>query len=198
MAPKGVMATEVGLNGSLIQATAGMLADYSKTASNFDDAVRLLHSLQARQEDHGKLMESVVQTLSQVGAGLEALTHSVAKTVAGELAATRSIVHDVARAHSGDLKLLANGHADTTVQLAAAIEQNGQKAEQLSTQLSDNIEARIHHAVKEAIAPMGLTVADQMQRLEKAFSQFPQDSPAGRPFDQARAASDRAEMVASH
>jgi hypothetical protein len=139
-------------------------------------------------------MESVVQTLSQVGAGLEALTHSVAKTVAGELAATRSMVHDVARAHSGDLKLLANGHADTTVQLAAAIEQNAQKAEQLS----DNIEARIHHAVKEAIAPMGLTVADQMQRLEKAFSQFPQDKPVGRSFDQARMAPDRTEMVASH
>jgi polyhydroxyalkanoate synthesis regulator phasin len=196
MAPK-VMAAEGQLNGSLIHATAGMLADYSKTASTFDDAVRLLQSLQARQEDHGKLMESVVQTLSQVGAGLEALTESVAKTVADELAATRSMVQDAARAHSGDLRSLAHGHADTSVQLAAAIEQNGQKAEQLSTQLSDNIEARIHHAVKEAIAPVGLTVADQMQRLEKAFAQYPQDKPAGRAFE-SRAVPERTEMVASH
>jgi polyhydroxyalkanoate synthesis regulator phasin len=142
-------------------------------------------------------MESVVQTLSQVGAGLEALTESVAKTVADELAATRSMVQDAARAHSGDLRSLAHGHADTSVQLAAAIEQNGQKAEQLSTQLSDNIEARIHHAVKEAIAPVGLTVADQMQRLEKAFAQYPQDKPGGRAFE-SRAVPERTEMVASH
>jgi hypothetical protein len=198
MAPKAVMAADAQLNGSLVQATATMMADYSKSASSFDDAVRLLHSLQARQQDHGKLMESVVQTLSQVGAGLQALTDSVSKTVATELAATRVMMHDVARAHSGDLKLLADGHADTSVQLAAAIEQNAQIAEQLSTQLSDDIEARIHHAVKAAIAPVGLTVADQMQKLEKAFSQFPQDRQVGRSFEQARAASDRTEMVASH
>jgi hypothetical protein len=198
MTPKGVMAAEGQLNGSLIQATAVMLADYSKVASSFDDAVQMLHNLQARQHDHGKLMESVVQTLSRVGVGLEALTDSVTKTVASELAATRGIVHDVARTHSGDLRLLASGHADSSVQLAAAIEQNGQIAEQMSAQLRDNMEARIHQAVKEAIAPMGLTVADQMQRLEKAFSQFPQDKPAGRPFDHARAIPDRAEMVASH
>jgi hypothetical protein len=198
MAPKGAMATEGQLNGSLIQATASMLADYSKVASSFEDAVRLMQSLEARQQDHSKLVESVMQTLSRVGAGLDALTDGVTKTVATELAATRVMVHDVARAHSGDLRLLADGHAGTSVQFAAAIEQNAQIAEQLSTQLSDSIEARIHHAVKEAIAPMGLTVADQMQRLEKAFSQFPQDKPVGRSFDQARAASDRTEMVASH
>jgi hypothetical protein len=198
MAPKGAMGVDGQLNGSLIQATATMLADYSKAASSFEDAVRMLHGLQARQQDHGKLMESVVQTLSRVGAGLEALTDSVSKTVASELAATRGVVEDVARAHSGDLRVLADGHADTSVQLAAAIEQNAQIAEQLSTQLSENIEARIQHAVREAIAPMGLTVADQMQRLETAFSHFPQNRPATRSFDQASAVADRVDMVASH
>src|SRR5262245_15750626 len=142
MTPKAAMAAEGQLNGSLIQATATMLADYSKAASSFDAAIQMLHSLQARQQDHGKLMESVVQTLSRVGAGLEALTESVSKTVATELTATRAMVHDVARAHSGDLKLLAEGHADTSGQLAAAIEQNAQIAEQMSAQLRDNIEAR--------------------------------------------------------
>jgi hypothetical protein len=194
MAPRAVMAADGQLNGSLIQVTAGLLADYSKAASSFDDAVQRLHGLQASQQDHGKLMESVTETLSRVSAGLEALTESVSKTVATELTTTRVMVHDVARAHSGDLKLLADGHADISVQLAAAIEQNARIAEQLR----DNIEARIHHAVKEAIAPMGLTVADQMQRLESAFSQFPRDKPVGRAFDQARAAPDRAEKVASH
>jgi hypothetical protein len=179
MAPRAAMAAEEQLNGTLIHAIANMLADYSKVASNFDAAVGLLQSLQARQHEHGKLVESVVQTLSRVGTGLEALTDGVSKTVAEELAATRTMLQDLARAHSGDLKQLASGHADTSVQLAAAVEQNAQIAEQLSTQLSDNIEARIHHAVKEAIAPMGLTVSDQMQRLEKAFSQSPQHKPLG-------------------
>jgi hypothetical protein len=64
--------------------------------------------------------------------------------------------------------------------LAAAIEQNTQTSEHLPARVSDDIEARIHRAVKAAIAPMGLTVADQMQRLEKAVSQFSQDKPAAR------------------
>jgi hypothetical protein len=179
MTPKAGMIVEGQVNGALVQATANMMGDYSKVAANFDASVRLLHSLQTRQQDHGKLMESVVQTLSRLGAGLEALTDGVTKTVAAELAETRTMLQDLARAHSGDLKLLASGHADTSVQLAAAVEQNAQIAEQLSTQLSDNIEARIHHAVKEAIAPMGLTVADQIQRLENAFSHLPRDRTTG-------------------
>jgi hypothetical protein len=176
MAPRVAWGGEGQLDGTLVQATANMMGDYARVATNFDAAIRLLHSLQARQQDQGELMESVVQTLSRVGVGLEALSDGVSKTVAAELAATRTMLQDLARVYSGDLKLLASGHADTSVQLAAAIEQN---AQQLSTQLSDNIEARIHHAVKEAIAPMGLTVADQMQKLEKAFSQSPQHKPVG-------------------
>jgi hypothetical protein len=177
MAPKGAVGL---LDGSFIGASPDMLADYSKVASSFDDAVQLLQSLQAKQEDHAKLMESVVQTLSRVDVGLEALTDGVTKSVAAELTATRVMVHGLARAHSGDSRLLAKWHADTSAQLAAAIEQNTQTSEQLPTRLSDDIEVRIHRAVKDAIAPMGLTVADQMQRLEEAVSQFSQDKPPAR------------------
>jgi hypothetical protein len=46
--------------------------------------------------------------------------------------------------------------------------------------VGDDIEARIYRAVKDAIAPMGLTVADQMHKLEQAVSQFSQDNPAAR------------------
>jgi hypothetical protein len=177
MAPKGAQGL---LDGSFVRAPSDMLADYSKVASSFDDSVQLLQRLQAKQEDHAQLMESVVQTLSRMDAGLEALTDGVTKSVAAELTATRVMVHGLARAHGGDSRLLAKWHADTSAQLAAAIEQNTQASEHLPTRVSDDIEARIHRAVKDAIAPMGLTVADQMQRLEKAVSQFSQDKPAAR------------------
>jgi uncharacterized phage infection (PIP) family protein YhgE len=177
MAPKGAQGL---LDGSFVRAPSDMLADYSKVASSFDDSVQLLQRLQAKQQDHAQLMESVVQTLSRVDAGLEALTDGVTKSVAAELTATRVMVHGLARAHGGDSRLLAKWHADTSAQLAAAIEQNTQASEHLPTRVSDDIEARIHRAVKDAIAPMGLTVADQMQRLEKAVSQFSQDKPAAR------------------
>jgi hypothetical protein len=157
-----------------------MMADYAKVASSFDDSVQLLQRLQAKQQDHAQLMESVVETLSRVDAGLEALTDGVTKSVAAELTATRVMVQGLTRAHSGDSRLLAKWHADTSAQLAAAIEQNTQTSEHLPARVSDDIEARIHRAVKAAIAPMGLTVADQMQRLEKAVSQFSQDKPAAR------------------
>ena len=119
MAPKGAMATEGQLNGSLIQATASMLADYSKVASSFEDAVRLMQSLEARQQDHGKLVESVMQTLSRVGAGLDALTDGVTKTVATELAATRVMVTTWLARTAETPRLLADGHAGTSVQFAA-------------------------------------------------------------------------------
>jgi hypothetical protein len=177
MAPKGAQGL---LDSSFVRAPSDMLADYSKVASSFDDAVQLLQSLQAKQEDHAQLMESLVQTLSRVDAGLETLTDGVTKSVAAELAATRVMVHGLARAHSGDSRLLAEWHADTSAQLVAAIEQNTQTSEHLPARVSDDIEARIHRAVKDAIAPMGLTVADQMRRLEQAVSQFSQDKPAAR------------------
>jgi hypothetical protein len=176
MAPK---TAEGPLDSSLVRATTDMLADYSKVASSFDDAVQLLQSLQSRQQDHAQLMESVMQTLSRVDVGLVALNDGVTKAVATELRATRVMVHGLARAHSGDSKLLAQWQAESSAQLAAAIEQNTQTSEQLPTQLSDDVEARIHQAVKDAIAPMGLTVADQMQRLEQALSQFSKDRPVG-------------------
>jgi hypothetical protein len=177
MAPKVVGGM---VDGSFIGATSDMLADYAKVASSFDDAIQLLQSLQAKQQDHAQLVESVMQTLSRVDAGLEALTDGVTKSVAAELTATRVMVHGLARAHSGDSRLLAKWHADTSAQLAAAIEHNTQTSEGLPTRLGDDIEARINQAVKDAIAPMGLTVADQMQRLEQAVSQFSQEKPAAR------------------
>jgi len=172
-------AAEGALDGSVVRATTEMLADYSKTAASFDDAVQLMQSLQARQQDHAKLMESVVQTLSRVDAGLEALTDGLTKTVAAELTATRVMVHGLDRAHSGESRLLAEWRAETSGQLAAALEKYLQASEQLPSRLSDEIEAQIYQTIKDAIVPMGMTVADQMQRLEKAVSQFSQKPAAG-------------------
>jgi hypothetical protein len=166
MAPKGAQGP---FEGSILQATS-MMADYSKVASSFDDAVRLLHSLQTRQEDHARLMEGVMQTLSQLGASLDALTNGVTQTVTTELAATRGMVDDLAGAH----RQFAKWHADTSARLGAAIEQNTQTSERLG----DDMGVRIQEAVKEAVAPMGLSVADQMQRLEQAVAQFSQGQPA--------------------
>jgi hypothetical protein len=174
MAPKSAGGL---LDGSFVRATTDMMTDYSKVVSGFDEAVQLLHSLHARQDDHARVMESVMQTLSRVGVGLDALANGVTTTVATESAATRVMVDDLASAH----RQLAKWHAETSARLAATIEQNTQSSEQLSARLSDDIGGRIHVAVKEAVAPIGLTVADQMERLEAAVSQFSQDKPIGHP-----------------
>jgi hypothetical protein len=164
---------ESRLDSSIAQATTAALGDYSKVSSGFEEAVRLLHSLQSKQDDHAKLMEGMMRTLSRVGAGLEALNNGVTQTVASEMSATRGMVNDLAGAH----RMLAKWHADSSALLAAAIEKNTQTSEQLSARLSADVGTRIDLAVKEAVAPVGVTVADQMQRLEKAVAQFAQEKP---------------------
>jgi hypothetical protein len=172
MAPK---ATGALVDGSLVRATTDIMTDYTKVVSSFDEAVQLLHSLHARQDDHTRVMESVMETLSRVGVGLDALANGVTKTVVTEAAATRLMVNDLAGAH----RQLAKWHAETSARLAATIDQNTQSSEQLSARLSDDIGGRIHVAVKEAISPLGLSVAEQMERLETAVSQFSQARPIG-------------------
>jgi hypothetical protein len=172
MAPK---AGEGLVESALVHATTTALGDYSKIASSFEDAVKLLHSLQTKQEDHASLMESMMQTLSRVGAGLDALTNGVTKTVASELSATRVMVHDLASAH----RTLAKWHADTSARLAQAIDKNTHTSERLSARLTDDFGTKIDQAVKAAVAPVGLSVAGQMQRLEKAVAQFSEGKPAG-------------------
>jgi hypothetical protein len=171
------MAPRIGgaqVESTIVEATTAALADYARVAASFEDAVKLLHGLQAKQEDHAKLMESMMQALSRVGAGLEAMTDGMTRTVASELSATRVMVHDLAGAHS----MLAKQHADTSVQLAAAIERNTETSEQLSARLREDVGSRIDQAVARVVAPVGSTVADQIQRLEQAFTQFSHDKPA--------------------
>src|ERR1700687_2495026 len=81
------------------------------------------------------------------------------------------------RPNAAHIRLLANNHAQTAVQIAAAIEQNATIAERMPLQVSANIEAKIGDAVREAVRPLGLTVAQQMQRLEGAFVQLSNERP---------------------
>jgi hypothetical protein len=162
---------------SLIQTVGSILADYSKVAGSFDCAVRLLNDIQAGQQQQDRLMETIAQSLSRVGTGLENLTDGVSRTVTTELQATRAMVREMERSHSAHIRLLANNHAQTAVQIAAAIEQNATIAERMPLQVSANIEAKIGDAVREAVRPLGLTVAQQMQRLEGTFVQLSNGRP---------------------
>ena len=162
---------------SLIQTVGGILADYSRVAESFDCAVRLLNDIQAGQQQQGRLMQTIAQSLSRVGTGLESLTDGVSRTVTTELHATRAMVREMERSHSAHIRLLANNHAQTAVQIAAAIEQNATLVERMPLQVSADIEAKIGDAVREAVRPMGLTVAQQMQRLEGTFAQLSSEHP---------------------
>jgi hypothetical protein len=122
-------------------------------------------------------METIAESLSRVGTGLEILTDGVSRTVTTELQATRDMVQEMQRSHSANIRLLANNHAQTAVQIAAAIEQNAAIVERMPLQVSANIEAKIGDAVREAVRPMGLTVAQQMQRLEGTFVQLSNEDP---------------------
>jgi hypothetical protein len=170
-APDRAKAESGSSDQSLIQTVGSILADYAKVAGSFDGAVRLLNDIQARQQRQESLQETIAQSLSRFGSGLENLTDGVSKAVITELQATRAMVQEMERSHSTHIRLLANNHAQTAVQIAAAIEQNAMIVERMPLQVSANIEAKIGDAVREAVRPLGLTVAQQMQRLEGTFVQ---------------------------
>jgi len=170
-------APKAGSDASLIQTVGSILADYSKVAGSFDGAVRLLNDIQAGQRQQERLMETVAQSLSRVGTGLENLTDGVSRAVMTELQATRAMVQEMERAHSANVRLLANNHAQTAVQIAAAIEQNAAIVERMPLQVGANIEAKIGDAVREAVRPMGLTVTQQMQTLERTFVELSNERP---------------------
>jgi hypothetical protein len=134
--------------------------------------VRLLNDIQIGQQHQAELMGHLAQGFSRFGAGLETLTDGVSRTVTTELAATRALIHDMEHAHSSNLRLLSNNHAQTAVQIAAAIEQSAALVERMPPRVAADIEAKIDDVVREAMRPMGLTVAQQMHRIEGAFSQL--------------------------
>ena len=176
-APDRSKAPGASSDQSLIQTVGSILADYAKVARSFDCAVRLLNDIQVGQQQQDRLMETIAESLSRVGTGLEILTDGVSRTVTTELQATRAMVQEMQRSHSASIRLLANNHAQTAVQIAAAIEQNAAIVERMPLQVSANIEAKIGDAVREAVRPMGLTVAQQMQRLEGTFVQLSNEDP---------------------
>ncbi len=171
-APQGLLASEAIRVESLVRTVGDILADYSKVAASFDHTVRVLGDIQRGQLHQGKVIESVAHSMSRIGAGIEALTDGVSKNIATELSATRAMVHELERTHNENLRMLASSHAETAVQVAAAVEQNAVIAERMPAQLSANIDARIDQAIKHAVGPMGLTVADQMGRLQQTFSEY--------------------------
>ena len=171
LAPTG-KASRVSSDNSLIQTVGGILSDYSKVAGSFDHAVRLLIDVQVGQQQQAKLMDSIAQSLTRFGTGMETLTDGVSKIVITELAATRSMIHEMERSHSSNLRLLSNNHAQTAVQIAAVIEQNVALVERMPAQMSANIEAKIDGAIRDAVRPVGLTVAQQMQKIEGAVTQL--------------------------
>ena len=169
--PQRAMTAETVRVESLVRTVGDILADYAKVAAHFDQTVRVLGDIQRGQLHQGKIIDSVAQSMSRIGAGIEALTDGVSKSIAAELAATRAMVHELERTHNGNLRMLATNHAQTATQIAAVVEQNAVIAERMPAQLSANIEARIDQAVRDAVGPMGLTVADQMEKLQQTFSE---------------------------
>lgn len=173
---------------SLVRTVGDILADYTKVAASFDHTVRVLGDIQRGQLHQGKVIESVAEGMSRIGAGIEALTDGVSKNIATELAATRAMVHELERTHNGNLRMLASSHAQTAVQVAAAVEQNAVIAERMPSQLSADIDARIDQAVRDAVGPMGFTVADQMEKLQQTFPEYSKDVGSGRSGDRHGAA----------
>jgi hypothetical protein len=179
-APQRVVSGETARMESLVRTVGDILADYARVAATFDQTVRVLGDLQRGQQQQGRIIDSVAESMSRIGAGIEALTDGVSKTIAAELAATRAMVSELERTHSGNLRMLAHNHAQTAVQIASVVEQNAVIAERMPKQLSANIEARIDQAVRDAVGPVGLTVSDQMEKLQQTFSDYSRDADPGR------------------
>ena len=169
IAPQGFATAEVVRVESLVRTVGDILADYAKVAASFDHTVRVLGDIQRGQLQQGKIIDSVAQGMSRIGAGIEALTDGVSKNIATELAATRAMVSELERTHNGNLRMLADNHAQTAAQIAAAVEQNAVIARHMPAHLSANVDARVDQAVRDALGPMGLSVADQIEKLHQTF-----------------------------
>jgi hypothetical protein len=180
-------------DSSLIQTVGSILSDYARVAGSFDSAVRLLNDIQVGQQQQAKMMDAIAQSLSQFGGGLESLADGVSRTVTTELEATRVMVQEMERSHTTNVRLLAHNHAQTAVQIAAAIEQNASIVERMPRADAAQFDARIDSAVREAVRPMGLTVSQQMQRLEDALTQ----DRAARPAADGSSANSRLETTIS-
>jgi hypothetical protein len=170
--PDSVKVSATSHDNAMIQTVGSILADYAKVAGSFDQAARLLSDIQAGQQHQAMLMGNIAQSLSHFGTGLETLTDGVSRTVATELAATRALIQEMEHSHSANLRLLSNNHAQTAVQIAAAIEQSASLVERMPIRMTANIDAKIDDAVREEMRPLGLTVTQQMQRIEGAFAQL--------------------------
>ena len=109
--PQRAVTAETVRVESLVRTVGDILADYAKVAANFDQTVRVLGDIQRGQLHQGKIIDSVAQSMSRIGAGIEALTDGVSKNIATELAATRAMVHELERTHNGNLRMLVNSHA---------------------------------------------------------------------------------------
>lgn len=86
------------VDGALVRTVDRVLRDYSRAATTFDHAVSVLRNIQLGQQQQGKLMDSMVQALSRVGDGLEAVTSGVSKSVTAELSDMRDLIRDIERA----------------------------------------------------------------------------------------------------
>jgi hypothetical protein len=169
IAPQGFATAEIVRVESLVRTVGDILADYAKVAASFDHTVRVLGDIQRGQLQQGKIIDSVAQGMSRIGAGIEALTDGVSKNIATELAATRAMVSELERTHNGNLRMLADNHAQTAAHIAAAVEQNAVIAQHMPAHLSANVDARVDQAVRDALGPMGLSVADQLEKLHQTF-----------------------------
>ena len=194
--PAAQKRSAIPLDQALIQTIGGILSDYSRVAGSFDLAARLLHDVQVGQGQQTDLIGRIAESLSRVEAtqtrvndelvagrplaaavhslaiGLEALNASISGTVATEMEATRKMLQEMERSHSTNLRVLASNHAQTAVQIAAAMERSAPVAEPLPQQLFANIEAKIDGAVKAAMQPIGAAVSQRVQQLETAIVQF--------------------------
>ncbi|MET0221345.1 MAG: hypothetical protein ABW213_11875 [Tardiphaga sp.] len=168
-----------GIDRALVQTVGSILEDYSRVASTFDQAVRLLHDIQVSQQRQETRIDTIADGLSRFGAGMETLSEEMSAIVATELTATRAMMREMEQSHSVNVRSLANNHAQTAVQLAAAIERSASVAEQMPMQVHASIESRVDDAVKDAMQPIGMSVSQQMHRLESAVAQL-NAQPAGR------------------
>ncbi|WP_295847476.1 hypothetical protein [Tardiphaga sp.] len=176
--PERVNGARSSSDHSLVQTVGSILADYSRVAGNFDQAVRLLGDIQMSQQQQAARIDTIAGSLSKFGAGLETFSEGMSVVMTTELEATRLLIKEMEQSHSTNIRHLANNHAQTAVQIAAAIEKNAFVAERMPLQVSDNIESRIDGALKEAMKPLAVSITSQFHRLEDSVTKLATRRPA--------------------
>lgn len=176
----------------IVNMMANVLADYSRVASSFDAATRLLQDMRAAQHEHQTttrhlvaelaamqseqarianhlaISEPIVPALRELSAGVERLGHSVTRRIETDVVGLRDILIEQSRSHAANLRMISANQAEASAQIAGAISLLTAEAERQSPHAANPqiVGEAIERSLRAGLDDLGRSLAVPLSRLE--------------------------------